>query len=108
MYDRRIFERILASFPVKFWDIQANKIGEAEVEDVSAEGLGFIGSENLAPGVNLEMWLEIPDGKERLYLQGAVAESKGVDQNSYHIGVKLVKPELMGMARVLRTNRNFA
>ena len=108
MTDRRIFERIPASFPVKLWDIQVNKISEAEVEDVSAKGVGFTSSENLAPGINLGMWLEIPDNGEHLYTQGLVAWSRPVGQDKYRIGVELIKSELMGMSRVLRLERNFA
>ncbi|MFH0738762.1 MAG: hypothetical protein V2A59_02745 [Candidatus Omnitrophota bacterium] len=108
MIDRRVFQRIAASFPIKFWDLKANNVGEAKVDDVSASGVGFTSSDNLTPGVSLGLWLEIPDNGERLYLHGAVAESRLISQNKYHIGVKLVKPELMGISRVLRLNRNFA
>ncbi|MBM3254912.1 MAG: PilZ domain-containing protein [Candidatus Omnitrophica bacterium] len=108
MQDRRIFERIAASFPMKYWDIQANRIGEARIADVSANGVGFTSSERLAPGVKLGMWLEIPDKKEHLYTQGAVAWSRPMAGDTYRIGVELVKPELMGVGRVLRLSRNFA
>jgi len=107
MDDRRVFERIPVRFPVKLWDIHANKISEAEVEDISARGVGFTSSEDLALGASLGMWLEIPDNGEHLYTQGAVAWSRSVGQDKYRIGVELVKPELMGMSRVLRTERNF-
>ena len=107
MNDRRIFQRIAASFPVKFWDPKANNVGEARIDDVSAAGVGFTSNENLSPGVSLGLWLEIPDNGERLYLHGLVAQSKATSQNQYHIGVKLFKPELMGMSRVLRAEQSF-
>jgi hypothetical protein len=106
--DRRIFQRIAASFPVTYWDLKANNVGEAEIDNVSASGVGFTSSDNLSPGVSLGFWLEIPDNGERLYLHGLVAQSKATSQNKYHIGVKFFKPELMGMSRIYRANLNFA
>ena len=107
MNDRRIFERIPVSFPMKYWDVQANRIGEARIADVSANGVGFNSSENLTPGVKLGMWLEIPDKGEHLYTQGEVAWSRPMAGDSYRIGVELARPELMGVGRVLRLSRNF-
>lgn len=108
MYDRRMFERISLSLQIKFWDVKANMIGEAEVKDISAKGIGFTTSEDLSAGTSIKIWLEIKDNGEHLYTEGTVMWSRQLVEGGYRIGVELVHPELMGFSRVLRLNQTFA
>ena len=101
--DHRIFERFKASFPLRFIDLKRNKEGEAEVQDVSAKGLGIILEEQLAPDTALEMWLDIPDKGEPVYTRGEVVWSKLSQPGKWRAGVALEKADLMGMSRVLRS-----
>ena len=102
MDDRRIFERIPTKFPLRFLDLNSNKEQEAEVEDISAKGVGFVASERLEPLSTLEMWLRIPDRGEPLYTRGEVAWSKMIEPFKYRIGVNLEKADLMGFSRIMR------
>jgi hypothetical protein len=100
--DRRIFARFPVNLPMKFVDLNANREGEAKAHDVSAKGVGFVAQEPLRPNTSLEMWLEIADNSEPLYVRGQVVWSKPAPDNEYRIGVNLEKADLMGLARVMR------
>ncbi len=100
--DHRIFARFAARFPLRFLDSNTSREGDAMVRDVSAKGLGLVASEALAPLTPLEMWLDIPDKGEPLYVRGEVAWSKKLDADQYRIGVNLERADLMGLSRVLR------
>lgn len=102
MDDRRIFERFQTKFPLKFIDLKDNKEGAAQIQDISAKGLGFLVREELKLRTPLEMWLQIPDKGEPLYTRGFVAWTRMVAPNEYRIGVNLERADLMGMSRALR------
>jgi len=102
MEDRRIFERVAASFPVKLLDTSSGQEREASTCDVSAKGVGVLMNKQLTPGAPVEVWLKIPDHGEPLYTRGAVAWSKMEKANIYRAGIELEKAELMGLSRILR------
>ncbi len=106
--DRRLFERLSASFSLRFLDFATNKVGQGRAYDISANGLGFISSEPLAPHTALGMWLEVPHHGEPFYTRGAVIWSSSIEGDQHRIGVQLERPKLMGMARVLKLNQDFA
>lgn len=102
MDDRRIFERIKVKFPARFLDSTSGREGSADTVDVSANGLGLIIYEDLPDKTPLEMWLDIPDQRQPLYTRGEVVWTKDLAEGQgKHIGVRLEKAELMGLARVL-------
>lgn len=100
--DHRIFDRFVAKFPLKLINLRENKECEAQVEDISAKGVGFTVKEKLQPRTPLEMWLKIPDRGEPLYTRGEVVWSMMVEPDKYRVGVNLEKADLMGLSRVLR------
>ena len=100
--DKRIFERFPVRLPLRFLDLNANKEGEAQTQDVSAKGISFVTNESLQANAPLELWLNIPDKGEPLYARGEVVWSGMVSPNEHRIGVKLEKADLMGLSRVLR------
>ncbi len=100
MYDRRIFERIPSSLPVKFWEIEANTIGEGRACDISAGGIGLVTGKNIAKGTGLGMWVNIPDTDNPLYLEGRVAWSSE-DNSQYRVGVELEQVKLLLLGRLL-------
>jgi hypothetical protein len=108
MDDRRIFERINMSFPVRFLDPTSGLEGEAETVDISANGLGFVTSKDLSAHTPLEMWLDIPDNRAPLYTRGEVVWSQFLPNGIHQkVGVQLEKAELMGLGRTLRKNRRL-
>lgn len=100
--DRRIFERFSAKFPLRFIDLKRNKEGQAQVQDVSAKGLGIIAQDELTTDTTLEMWLDVPDRGEPLYTRGEVVWSKLTQPGQWRLGVDLEKADLMAMSRILR------
>jgi hypothetical protein len=102
MDDRRVFERFSAGLPLRFLSAVDNKEGQAMTYDISAKGIGFSSSEQLAPQTALELWLEVPDKGEPIYTRGQVAWSRRADPANFRTGVELEKADFMGMSRVLR------
>ncbi|MFC1804786.1 PilZ domain-containing protein [Candidatus Omnitrophota bacterium] len=101
--DRRVFERIPASFPVKIFDLNSNQEGVAVTQDISAKGLGLLANLALQPNSKLELWLQIPDQGDPLYTRGKVAWSQPQGEAEYRVGIELESADLMGLSRVLRT-----
>lgn len=100
--DRRIFERFYAKIALRFLDLNSNREGKAQTVDISANGIGMVTSEELAPRTPLEIWLEIPDKAEPLYTRGEVAWVKQTQPDKYRVGVNLEGADLMGISRILR------
>lgn len=101
--DRRVFERILISLPVKLLDLDENRELEVNTCDLSAKGLGIVSNEYLKSGDRLELWLNMPDKREPFYTRGAVVWSKLQGKDEYRTGISLEKAEFMGMSRLFRT-----
>lgn len=102
MEDRRIFARLSTELRLRFLDSKGNREGLAKTVDISAKGMGIESSEELAPQTPLEMWLNIPDRGEPLYIRGEVVWSKQIDPNLYRAGINLEKAYFMSFSRVLR------
>jgi Tfp pilus assembly protein PilZ len=100
--DRRIFERIPVKLPLKYLDLQSNKESLAQTRDISAEGIGLVTDREFLPGAPLEIWLEIPDKGEPLYVKAEVVWSRVIGLNKYRSGISLEKPQLLEISRVLR------
>lgn len=102
MEDRRIFERLKVRLPLKLFNLSENREAQAVTEDISAKGVGCITEQELKPGTPLEMWLELPDKGEPVYIRGAVAWSQPRDTNNYRLGINLEKAHFMQLAGVLK------
>lgn len=100
--DRRRFTRFAKAFPIKFRDCDRNQEGNGETKDISAQGLGFVTDIALTSGLNLELWLYIPDKHGPLYAKGKVVWSCMVGAKTYRIGVDLTKVDFLGLARILK------
>lgn len=104
MQDRRIFARFVVSLKVRFLEEQKKNEGLAQTSDISAKGLGLFLADKLADNSPLELWLEIPDKMEPLYMRGKVIWADKADSfDNYRAGISLEKADFMGLARVLRT-----
>ncbi|MCM8791883.1 MAG: PilZ domain-containing protein [Candidatus Omnitrophica bacterium] len=103
MYDRRMFERYKVDFPVEFFCKQTNKRGEGRLIDISAGGGGLIlTNEVLSAGEELEMWIDLADNKEPLYINGIVIWSKKIEPTVSRIGVEFEKINFMNLWRILK------
>jgi len=102
MEERRVLARINTKFPLRFLDSTSGREGNADTVDISANGVGLVTAENLMVRTPLEMWLDIPDKHEPLYIRGEVVWSQVFGEaGQQRVGVRLEKAELMGLARVL-------
>lgn len=101
MQDHRIFERVKAQLPLKFLNLNENEEGRAVTEDISAKGVGFATDTAIKPGTPLEMWLQVHDKGEPLYIRGEVVWSRLQAANKYRVGINLEKANLMGLSRAL-------
>lgn len=101
--DKRIFARFGVNYALKFLDLNNNKEGVAQTQDVSAKGIGIETTEALSPRTALEMWLQVPDKGQPFYTRGEVIWSKMIGPNKYRSGVELERADLMGMSRVFRS-----
>lgn len=102
MQDRRVFQRFTVQFPLKFLDIANGKEGIAQIQDISAKGIGLRTKEALNPRTLLEIWMSVPDKGEPFYTRGEVVWSKPEGTDEYRAGVNLEKADLMGLSRILR------
>lgn len=102
MEDHRIFQRFNVKYPLRFLEAVSGQEGIAYTKDISARGIGFVTPQPLTAAMALEMWLKVPDKGEPFYTRGEVAWSKPINESEYQVGVKLERPDLMEMARLLR------
>lgn len=102
LQDKRVFARFAKSFPVRFLEANTYTEMEAEATDISAKGIGIVSDRKLIPSVPLELWLDIPDKGEPLYIRGNVVWSKPSGLDRYRCGISFEKADLLGLARVLR------
>lgn len=90
MEERRIFARIEIKIPLKFLNLTNNSEGKAETVDISAEGIGFITKEELAPNTPLKIWLVVPNHHEPPQVAADVVWSNNLENNvDKRVGVRL-------------------
>jgi len=101
--DHRIFERFPVNLSARYLNPDTGKEGLASTQDVSAKGLCLTVSEELKLHTALEIWLEMKDKRDCLYVRGEVVWTKMIDVNNYKLGVELEKADLMGISRVFKS-----
>ncbi len=107
MEDRRIFARINIKLPIRFLNPVSGAESHAQTIDISAEGVGLITDNSLPANAKLEMWLDIPDHRQPLFLQGEVVWTQEMTEGSMHrAGVHLAKDDFIGLARILWSNKS--
>lgn len=103
--DKRVFARFPTRLSMKLIDLILNKESQAQAQDISAKGIGFLAHEELKPLTPIEMWLQVPDKGAPFYTRGEVMWSEMVGPDQYKTGVNLERADLMGMSRILRNIR---
>ena len=99
--DHRVFERFPVRCQARFLNLTNGNEGLAQTVDISAKGLGLFTDQKLLPCTPLELWLQMPQKGESLYLRGDIAWTKAEGLANYHFGVKLENAALMGISRFL-------
>lgn len=100
--DRRVFERLKVRLPLKVLNLDENREAQAVTEDISAKGVGFLIEQELKPGAGLEMWLQLPDKGEPLYMRGEVSWSQPQGASNYRVGSNLERASFMQLAGILK------
>ncbi len=105
--DRRIFERFRSRFSLKYINLNSNKEGHGQTNDVSANGICINAQEELLAHNLLEIWLLLPNRNQPLYTRAEVIWSSMLERNNYKVGLKLEKPDLMELSRVLKVTNTL-
>ncbi|MDD5166392.1 MAG: PilZ domain-containing protein [Candidatus Omnitrophica bacterium] len=101
--DRRMFARLPATVCLGYVNIDSNKEGKCQTRDISANGIGLVTGKKLRTSTTLDIWLDVPGYSDPFYTRGEVIWVTRVNLSKYHVGVKLEKPELMTIARILES-----
>ena len=108
-HNRREVERIPVEFGLMYSAEDPNHkliIGDGRVTDLSRNGLGIRGTTVVTPGMELTMFLYLPDGRDPLFIvQARVTWSIG-----HRFGVHLLKMNLRELNRLhyfLRANQSI-
>ncbi len=101
--DRRLFMRFAVEMPMRFFCSEAEMSGKGRMLDISANGMGFVTNRRLSVYSHMDVGVSISNSARPFYTTGEVVWVQRIDFDSYRIGVKLDKPELMGVWRVLNS-----
>jgi hypothetical protein len=100
--DGRIFERVPAKLTLRYQNLRSKEWGLAQTRDISAKGIGLLLKSSLPANTPLELWVPVPDRGESVYSRGKVVWSKTIWYSKYRAGIKLDRPDLVGLLPILR------
>ena len=100
--DNRLFERFPARFPARFKDARADFGTVLNLRDASAFGARLTTKEKLFLRDIVTIEIRISDGHAPMILKGEVVWTKSHAQNSWEVGVKLNKIDLVQMSRLYK------
>ena len=101
MEDRRIFERFIARFPVRFRDSQKGYGSNVSLRNASALGVQITTKEQLFVNDSLTLEIELPDCKQPMTLKGQVVWAAHDSESGMNdVGVKFHTVDLVHMSRL--------
>jgi len=92
--DRRLFARFPVKVLLRYLNLDLPGEAHTYTRDVSAKGICLMTSEALSAETPLDMWLQMPDSGEQVYIKGKVVWSNMIKPNKYKVGVNLENIEL--------------
>lgn len=92
--ERRACQRFPIKIVFKYFDLNLMQEGYAQTQDISAKGLSFLSSTEMLADTPLDIWLEMPDDGEQIYVKAKTVWSAKVDPDRYRVGVQLENIEL--------------
>lgn len=101
--EKRNAYRFLITAPLTYSFLYANEFNDAQTQDISTRGIGFIAGKELKPSTPLEIWLNMPDDSQRIYIRAEVVWSDKIEQHKYRVGVSLKESGLKLREFVLKT-----
>ena len=100
--DRRVFDRFMARFPVKFSNSREDFGSNVFLRDVSAEGAKIASKHSIFVNDKIDLLVELPDGHEPLSLNGRVVWTRKSNPANWDAGVKFDKVDLMDTQRIYK------
>ena len=102
--ERRSFARFPVKILLKYLNIELpGDTNHQRTDDISARGLCLLTNEELAVDTPLDIWLEMPDNGEQIYIKGKVIWSMMIRRDKYKVGVNLENTELNPILLALKT-----
>lgn len=92
--ERRAFTRFSVKIFLRYLNLNLSDETRGKTQDVSAKGICLVTNEALAVETPLDIWLEMPDNGEQIYVRGKVAWSNMIEPNKYRVGISLENVEL--------------
>ena len=103
--ERRAFARFPVKILLRYFNLNlpphlTNGCGglpgeaRAQTQDISAKGLCLVTREALAADASLDIWLQMPDNGEQIYIEGKVVWFHLLEPDKYKVGVNLENTEL--------------
>lgn len=106
--NRRIFARIPIKLPLRFLEEGKTKKTQAQIINLSGNGIGFVSKRQLSPNTPVEIWVNIPSRNEPVYIAGKIVWSQNlvVHHQEWRSGVLLnnANPILLGQIYYKHTN----
>ena len=103
MEDRRIFERFLARFPVRFKDNRKGYGANVSLRNACAQGAKITTKEQLYLNDSVTLEVELPDCKEPMTLKGQVVWVTNDDESGMRdVGLKFHTIDLVHMSRLYK------
>ena len=100
--DQRIFDRFCAEFPVRFQNSRREFGSEILLKDISAQGARLQTREYLRINDHVSVQVKLPDGHTQLSLNGEVVWTQRKTLDSWEIGVKFDRINLMSLQRLFK------
>ncbi|MCM8795856.1 MAG: PilZ domain-containing protein [Candidatus Omnitrophica bacterium] len=100
--ERRLFPRFTVHIPVDFSSNKERSFLSGYTNDISVEGIGLVVTRPIDCGTPLELYLNLPDNSEKIFIKGRVIWSKPVEEGKYRVGIKLHSLALDPIPLVLR------
>lgn len=106
--DRRLFMRFDNDFNTRYFCSESEIAGKGQLRDISANGMGLLTNKRLHVYTHMDISVNIPESDQPFITTGEVVWVERIDFDLYRAGVKLDKPELMGVWRVLNSAQKVA
>lgn len=92
--ERRAFPRFPVKISLRYFNLDLPGEAHTQTQNISAKGLCLTTKEALTVETPLDIWLQMPDNGEQIYIKGKVVWSNMIEPDNYRVGVSLENIEL--------------
>jgi hypothetical protein len=101
--ERREFSRFSLKVLLRYLNFDLLQEANAQTYDISNKGICLITRDSLPIDTCLDIWLEMPDNGDKIYVKGRVIWSSMIENNKYRVGIDLEDAELNPISLVLKS-----